>query len=207
MEEGIVYLLTNPAMPGLVKIGMTSRREVAFRMNELFSTGVPVPFKCDYAGRTSSPAKVETSLHQAFGPYRINPKREFFEIEVEQASVLLRLICDEEVTPQIVKVIDKTDKVSKDAGIKLEKKRRPRFNFSEMGILPGKVLNFTYGDATCEVVDDIKVNYLGETMSLTRATRSVLKNEYNVAPNGYWLYEGRRLNTIYNETYPFNSIG
>lgn len=28
MEEGIVYILTNPAMPNLVKIGMTTRQEV-----------------------------------------------------------------------------------------------------------------------------------------------------------------------------------
>jgi hypothetical protein len=207
MEEGIVYLLTNPAMPGLVKIGMTSRLEVEFRMNELFSTGVPVPFKCVYAGKTSNPDKVESSLHQAFGPYRINPKREFFEIEVEQAAVILRMICSEEVTPQVVREIDKTDKVSMDAGKILEKKRRPRFNFLEMGIFPGIVLNFTQGEATCEVIDEKKVKYLGETMSLTKATKTVLKNEYNVAPNGYWLFEGRRLNEIYNETYPFNSEG
>ena len=27
MEYGIVYLLTNPVMPGLVKIGMTTRED------------------------------------------------------------------------------------------------------------------------------------------------------------------------------------
>ena len=44
MEEGIVYLLTNPSMPSLVKIGMTTRNEVHVRMGELYSTGVPLPF-------------------------------------------------------------------------------------------------------------------------------------------------------------------
>ena len=28
MEYGIVYLLTNPAMPGLVKIGMTAQEDI-----------------------------------------------------------------------------------------------------------------------------------------------------------------------------------
>lgn len=28
MEYGIVYLLTNPVMPGLVKIGMTTRKDM-----------------------------------------------------------------------------------------------------------------------------------------------------------------------------------
>ena len=42
----IVYVLTNPAMPGIVKIGMTDRPDVQRRMGELYSTGVPLPFDC-----------------------------------------------------------------------------------------------------------------------------------------------------------------
>lgn len=49
MNFGIVYLLTNPAMPGLVKIGMTERDSMDARLRELYSTGVPVPFECQYA--------------------------------------------------------------------------------------------------------------------------------------------------------------
>lgn len=41
MEEGIVYVLKNPAFPNLVKIGITLRDEVQIRMSELYSTGVP----------------------------------------------------------------------------------------------------------------------------------------------------------------------
>jgi len=43
MEYGIVYLLTNPVMPGLVKIGMTTQEDIDKRMKELYTTGVPVP--------------------------------------------------------------------------------------------------------------------------------------------------------------------
>ena len=48
---GIVYALTNPAMPGLVKIGMTSKLEIDQRKNQLYfgSSGVPLPFECVYA--------------------------------------------------------------------------------------------------------------------------------------------------------------
>ena len=42
MEYGIVYLLTNPYMPGLVKIGMTIQEDLEKRMKELYTTGVPV---------------------------------------------------------------------------------------------------------------------------------------------------------------------
>lgn len=45
MEYGIVYLLTNPYMPGLVKIGMTKQEDLEKRMKELYTTGVPVGFR------------------------------------------------------------------------------------------------------------------------------------------------------------------
>ena len=34
-NKGIVYVLTNSAMPGLVKIGMTTRESIDTRMKEL----------------------------------------------------------------------------------------------------------------------------------------------------------------------------
>ncbi len=46
---GVVYVLTNPAMPGLTKIGQTTQEDIAARMSQLYSTGVPVPFECRYA--------------------------------------------------------------------------------------------------------------------------------------------------------------
>ena len=99
----IVYVLSNPAMPGMVKIGMTDRDDVQRRMSELYSTGVPLPFECSIAlqveGRKA--VDIENALHIAFEPYRVNPSREFFNIESEQAEALLRVIPGIDVTPQI----------------------------------------------------------------------------------------------------------
>ena len=78
MEEGIVYVLKNPAFPSLVKIGITTRSEVQIRMSELYTTGVPLPFECAYAGKVDNVKKVEAALHQAFSNSRVNPSREFF---------------------------------------------------------------------------------------------------------------------------------
>jgi hypothetical protein len=39
----IVYVLTNPAMPGLVKIGSTVSEDASIRLAQLYSTGVPFP--------------------------------------------------------------------------------------------------------------------------------------------------------------------
>lgn len=51
MEYGIVYLLTNPVMPGLVKIGMTAQEDIDKRMKELYTTGVPVPLNVNMPAR------------------------------------------------------------------------------------------------------------------------------------------------------------
>ena len=74
MNEGIVYVLTNPAMPKLVKIGKTGRG-VETRLNDLYTTGVPLPFECAYAARVEDMDKVEKAFHNAFGPYRVNPRQ------------------------------------------------------------------------------------------------------------------------------------
>ena len=49
---GIVYVLTNEAMPGLVKIGMTDDAAPSTGMGPLCSAGVPLPFAVAYACRT-----------------------------------------------------------------------------------------------------------------------------------------------------------
>lgn len=98
----IVYVLTNPAMPGMVKIGMTDRPDVQRRMNELYSTGVPLPFECVIARQIEEreAAEIENALHVAFGPYRISASREFFEVDPEQAEALLQVMPGQDVTPR-----------------------------------------------------------------------------------------------------------
>ena len=97
----IVYVLTNPAMPGLVKIGMTDRDDVQHRMRDLYTTGVPLPFECVIAREIEDRAAldIEAALHTAFGPNRVNSSREFFQIDPEQVQALLRVMPGRDVTP------------------------------------------------------------------------------------------------------------
>ena len=82
-KAGIVYAMSNPAMPGIVKIDKTSR-EIDCRFNDLHSTGVPLPFECDYAALVEDEGKIERVFHNAFAPYRVNTRREFFKIDLIQ---------------------------------------------------------------------------------------------------------------------------
>jgi hypothetical protein len=101
--SSIVYVLTNPAMPGIVKIGHTTQANPQVRMDQLYTTGVPLPFECAIAVEVEdgNAGEIENALHTAFGPHRVNPSREFFEIEVHQVEALLRVLPGRDITPRV----------------------------------------------------------------------------------------------------------
>lgn len=199
---GIIYILTNSAMPGLVKIGKTTRDDPTVRMAELYSTGVPVPFDCVKAVRVKDEVAIEKTLHTAFGPYRINSQREFFEIDEIQAQVLLEQLGLEDVTPQVQAESEHIDAQSRAAAKRLSS-RRPNLNFEEMGIPTGAVLSSYNSDDTVEVAGPRTVICRGEEVSLTQATRVVfdMDRDHGVHPAIFWRYEGELLRAIYNRTY------
>lgn len=200
MSLQVVYVLTNPAMPGFVKIGKTLLEDVSIRLAQLYTTGVPFPFDLVFACKVPNADEVERALHRAFGPYRVNPRREFFNIDPEQAVSILRLLHVEDATREIDAMVSSITEEEVQAS-RQYKSRRPNMNFIEMGIPVGAVLNFTEGDSTVTVTAPRKISLAGEEMSLTAATRSLLGLDYSVQPAGYWTYEGRNLRDLYNETY------
>ena len=204
-KSGIVYVLSNPAMPSIIKIGITTRDNLDDRMKELYTTGVPVPFKCEYACKVEDCSAVESALHQAFDPQRINPQREFFSINPEQAIGVLKLLSIEEITEAVAEEIKKTvNEIDISAGKKLQRKKRPRFNFAQMGIPVGSQLQWSRGSEVATVVNETLVRYNEAEMSLTSLTSSLLGTDYNVQPLPYWTYNGRSLSEFYNETYTFD---
>jgi hypothetical protein len=199
--SGIVYILTNPAIPNMIKLGITTQEDVKLRMAQLYTTGVPLPFECVYAARVNNFEKVEKALHTAFSPDRVNPKREFFEIDPAQAIAIVKLMELEDVTPRVASETEVVDEVDREAGEAYARKKRPRFNFNDMGIPAGSELVSVTNGETVTVTSDRTVNFRGEETSLTNATRIILDNGYHVAPGPYWTYNGKKLRDIYNETY------
>lgn len=199
-SKEIVYVLSNSSMPGILKIGQTTQADVTVRMNQLYTTGVPVPFECVYAIEVDDCKKVESALHIAFGPSRVNPNREFFKIDAEQAIAILKLIGQKDVTPQVSESLNSNvTQAEKDSGKKLQKK--PNMNFFEMSIPAGSSLLYKDGKTTAEVRDEKKVIFNGQIMSLTAATREVMGIDYSVQPSPYWTFEGKLLKDIYDSVY------
>jgi len=198
----IVYILTNEAMPNLVKIGKTTRSDVKTRMNELYSSGVPFQFECAYAVEVDDCGTVEKALHVAFNPSRVNPKREFFSIDPEQAIAILKLLGKRDVTPLVNDDLNSNVSPTELEAVKQAKKKRPNINYTEMGLDKGTVLTFA-NDSAVEVVivSDKKVLYNEEEVSLTRVTKELLELDYAVQPTKYWLVNGKNLRDIWQETY------
>jgi hypothetical protein len=199
-QFSIVYVLSNPAMPGIVKIGRTSHDDANTRIAQLYTTGVPVPFTIEFAGRVPNSEEVEKALHSAFAPYRVNPKREFFRIDPEQAIAILKLLHTEDATIEILKQPNALDQQSVAAAEHL-KSRRPNLNFEVMGIPIGASLRSIHDETAVEVISAKRVKIGDEEMSLTAATRRVLGIEHDIAPSPHWTYQGRPLKEIYDETY------
>ena len=207
MEYGIVYLLTNPVMPGLVKIGMTAQEDIDKRMKELYTTGVPVPFECQFACRVKKTdcVKIEQALHTAFEPQRINANREFFRINVGQAKAILELFHHTDVTEEVTDEIqnDLTDD-DKAASAKAQP-HRPALNFYEMGMQKGDKLIWK-DDPTISVtvISERKVSYNGEETSISSLSAQLKGyKSRHIAPGAHWLFNEKLLSDIYDETYPF----
>ena len=193
----IIYVLTNPAMPGLVKIGKTTQDNPQVRMNELNTTGVPQSFRCDIAVEVEDERadELEKALHKAFAPYRKNASREFFEIEPDQVKAILRTWSDKDATPTAQQGDER-------AAIRESKRtRRPNLNFEKMKVPIGSELTSTTTKEEATVISPRKVLFRGEEMSLTEATEKVRTEGGRNNPTPHWMFNGRLLQNIYNETY------
>ena len=92
----IVYILTNKAMPGLVKIGMTTT-DLAGRIKQLYQTGVPLPFELFFACEVTNATWVETRLLDAFGDHRVSRNREFLRSAPDRVRAALQLAALKEI--------------------------------------------------------------------------------------------------------------
>ena len=211
-----MYVATNPAMPKMVKIGSTARHDPESRISRLFTTSVPLPFELEYAAAIADdPVRVERALHEAFGPQRLHPRREFFSIEPYQVIAILKLLDVADVTEQAKSDVEA--EISQEDREALERvKRRPTLNFGELGLPEGTVLTFLRDDRVrVKVVDDRRVRlselpdgeypaviFDDEPKYLSPLSRDLLGLPRYVQPTPYWRVEdGRLLLELYDEKY------
>jgi hypothetical protein len=192
----IVYVLTNEAMEGLVKIGRTTTG-VEQRIKELDNTSLPLPFQCFYAGEVENSSFVENKIHKIFIDKRVRSNREFFRVDPNQVREAIQLAEIKDVTPKSDVVVDPSDiqalKVA--SGIS---DRRSRLSFQDLMIPTGSMLRFAKDEnVICTIAGHGKVEFEGQIMSLSAAALiAVRRLGYNwsaVSGSDYWKFEDETL--------------
>lgn len=92
-SEGYIYILTNPAMPELIKIGKC-KMTPEMRATQLSKhTGMPFPFSVYYKQYTPFATEAEMLIHAELTEHRVDVLKEFFKLEREVA----KRFCDETI--------------------------------------------------------------------------------------------------------------
>ncbi len=195
---GIVYVLTNDAMPGIVKIGITED-SVEARIKSLDNTSLPLPFRFYFAIESKRYKEIEKLAHDTFSAFRIRENREFFKMDPERAVSALKISGDKEI-----KI---ANKMIDEAGAEIEDKIVPakrtgkRFSFASINVPVGTELTFTRNeDIKCTVIPDDKVEYKGNKYSLSGLADKLLRelgyDWKSVQGSNFFEYNGKTLYQI-----------
>jgi len=185
----IVYILTNEAMPGYVKIGITNN-SILERMKRLDRAGVPLPFECYYACEVKNAKEEEKWLHSIFSDRRVRDEREFFKIDPERVVSAVRKVQIKDVTPKDFLNTTKEE----ESELEEAKQIRSRFDFNKYDIPIGATITFSRDNAIkAKVLKDNQIELNSETTSLSASAKKLLGYKNDVAGTLYWMYEDETL--------------
>ena len=185
----IIFILTNPEIPNLVKIGVTSNLTKYVRMLSTHP-GVPAPFEI-YFSRVSSIDIIEENIQQDFANYCIDPERTFFRIDAEKAIKIISYIFD---SKKKSKYKTNPEQMRKHSG-----KRRLHFMFSLADVPVGAVLSFKKDkEIKATVVDDKRIRFNGKITTLSDAAKWIMHRKFGEREAsrrgpGFWCYENENL--------------
>jgi hypothetical protein len=193
MSHGYIYIMTNPALHDMVKIGYAT--DVEARRKQLSTTALPYDYEV-YATYETPGNLEDKKLHALIDKLnpdlRVSKSREFFLMTPEDAYDLLETIATISGTTERLK--------RKKIQAGRQKIRKPPIDFKKCGIPIGAELVYTDDPAIkVIVVDNRKVQFGDEITSLSAVVEQ-LKNRSAVQGPLWFTYQGRPLIDIANET-------
>lgn len=185
----IIYILTNEAMPGYVKIGFTNN-SLEKRIKQLDRTGVPLLFEIYYACEMENAHEDEKWLHSIFSDKRVRDGREFFKMDPERVVLALKRIQKKDITPTSLSTATEAEQKEIDE----KKKVRSRFNFETYNIPVGSEIYFSRNESVqAKVLPNNAIELKGEKTSLSKSAKELLGYKKPVAGTLYWMYGGETL--------------
>lgn len=192
MAKGFIYIMTNPALKDMVKIGYAT--DVEARRKTLSTTALPYDYEV-YATYETAGNLEDKKLHKMIDnlnpDLRVSKNREFYVMTPQEAYDLLEAIATISGTIEKLKRIGNNDFQAPAQHIK-----RPPINFSKCGIPIGAELVFTE-DPTVKVtvISDRKVQWNEEETSLS-AVAGDLKHIKAIQGSAFFTYQGALLTEI-----------
>lgn len=193
MTKGYIYIMTNPALKDMVKIGYAT--DVENRRKQLSTTALPYEYEI-YATYETSGNLEDKKLHKMIDKLnpdlRISKNREFFILSPEDAFELLESIATISGTKDKLKKV----KVLRE---NKQKTKRPPVNFAKCNIPVGAELIFIEDSSViARVVDDRKVQYNDEITSLSAISDRI--KGYSTSGPTFFTYNGKTISQIAEET-------
>lgn len=193
MGKGFIYIMTNPALKDMVKIGFATDVEV--RRKQLSTTALPYEYET-YATYETSGNLEDKKLHKMIDnlnpDLRVSSNREFFVMSPQDAYELLEAIATISGTKDKLKKVKVPD-------AKKQKVRRPPVNFAKCNIPVGAELVFIEDPSiVVTVVSERKVQYNNEITSLSAISDSI--KGYSTPGPSFFTYNGKRVSEIAEET-------
>lgn len=198
MAKGYIYIMTNPCLHDMVKIGYAA--DVEERRKQLSTTALPYDYEI-YA-TYETPGKLEDKkLHKLIDnlnpDLRVTKSREFFIMSPEDAYSLLEAIA------MISGSQDKLKKAKEDATTstsKTNKHPKPAVNFAKCNIPIGAELVYIDDPGIrVVVVSDRKVQYNDEITSLSAVVGKIKGWKAAQGPS-FFTYNGKLVCDIAAET-------
>ena len=172
IEQGYVYILTNPSFKeDWVKIGKSSR-PVDVRSKELDNTAVPLPFEIFATMKTCKYNEVEKLVHKTIDrltDLRIRQNREFFNVSPQMALEIFRDIAMTIDDAEVVLYHENKPIVDSNPLAVPQKRevKRSRFKFSMCDIKIGELITFVPTALVVKVASDDSIEYDGRIYKLS----------------------------------------
>ena len=197
MAKGYIYIMTNPCLKDMVKIGFA--KNVEARRRQLSTTALPYEYEIYAIYETSGnleDKKLHKMIDQLNPELRVTKSREFFLMSPDEAYNLLEAIAVISGSQDQLKKA-KTDEAD-DSNPKIKK---PPVNFIKCGIPVGAELIYIEDPSIkVFVADERKVQYEDELTSLSAVAKKL--KGYSFAPQGpkFFTYNGKIISEIAKET-------
>lgn len=81
-----VYILSNPTVPNMLKIGFTKNHPEERAKQLSNATGVALPYKVEWAFHCYDGYGLEQEVHHKLSDFRVNNHREFFQVTFNEAK-------------------------------------------------------------------------------------------------------------------------